>query len=64
MHFIIILTTIIWLITIFAFARWRVSRICRNEEKCNVMNDFPLQLYMKLSGVCLLFWIAGLIMEP
>ena len=58
MNITIILISVVWLLSIFWIARWRFTRICRSDRNCSVVNDFPLQVYMKVSGIGLLFWIA------
>lgn len=50
------LVMILWLISIFSFAKWRAASLCRKEGQCNVLNDTALQVYMKLSGVGVLVW--------
>lgn len=54
----VIFIAMVWLVSVFSFARWRVAHRYAKGHHGNVLNDTIFQLFMKLSGSVVLVWIA------
>ena len=57
----VLFISLLWLLSVFSFARWRVSSLCKNDSNCNVLNDMVFQIYLKMSGVVVFFLICMII---
>lgn len=57
----VLLIMTVWIASIFSFARWRASRICQKQQSCNVSSDLSFQIYLKISGLCVLLWIGSML---
>jgi hypothetical protein len=54
---------LLWILSIFSFAKWRYAVIDTPERRINISNDLAFQIYLKLSGFCFLGWI-GIMLAP
>ena len=52
---------LLWIISIFSFAKWRYAVIDTPEKQINISNDLAFQIYLKLSGFFVLGWIGILL---
>jgi len=48
---------LLWIVSVFSFARWRHALTCTFEKQINISADLPFQIYLKLSGLGVLAWI-------
>lgn len=49
---------LLWIISIFSFAKWRHAVTGTPEKQINISTDLPFQIYLKLSGLGVLAWIG------
>jgi hypothetical protein len=50
--------TLLWILSIFSFAKWRHAAIAAPDRRANISTDLVFQVYLKLSGLAVLFWIG------
>lgn len=59
--FAILIISFLWLVSIFSFAKWRVSTVCKNAPGCSVLNDLVFKIYLKASGAAVFAWLCMMI---
>jgi hypothetical protein len=54
----ILIIMLLWIVSIFSFAKWRYKAAFTPEKPGDITADLPFQIYLKLSGVAVLIWIG------
>jgi hypothetical protein len=57
----ILLIYLLWLTSIFSFAKWRVLTFSKGGNDFSVLTDSLFQIYLKLSGMAVLIWMCMMI---
>ena len=57
----IIVVFSLWVISLFSFARWRLTRHPPGlRGLVDVSSDIFFQIYLKASGICFLGWVLAI----
>lgn len=54
----VIVIMLLWIVSVFTFANWRMSATMGRKLAINVSKDLIFQLYLKFSGLGVLGWVC------
>jgi len=57
----ILVIHLLWLTSIFSFAKWRVFSCSKGGSNFIILNDNVFKVYSKLSGTAVLVWMCMMI---
>ncbi len=48
----------LWFLSIFVFAKYRVSRQIEEKGYADAVADWGVKIYTKISGICIVAWMC------